>query len=428
MRLSDEQLWPVPSLDVAAGVDSAAATLFMDRAQTVSPGVSFTAPNEAAAVVEICRRLDGIPLAIELAASRMVSMTGVEVRDRLDNRFRLLVGSRRGLERHQTLRHAVQWSYDLLDDAEKDLLARCSVFAGGFTLAGACAVAGSDDDLATLDLLDALVRKSLLGADRSSGHTRFSMLETIRQFAEDQLVASGDAGSARAALAGYFARCEADVMALWDSPRQREAYEWFAAELANLRAAFRWAADNGDLDAAIAIAVYAAFLGAWVDQFEPVGWAEELVERAEAVEHRRLAQLYVMASQCYITRRAEQAVRYAESAQSAMASGRFDPVEWEFETWIGGVYAVDGQPERWTEMCRTIMGRAPGPHTATRACLTISLYVGGDADSARAAAQGLLEAADQTDNPRLACVSLLAFGVVTLNPIQTPRTRPSIRV
>ena len=151
--------------------------------------------DEAAAVVEICRRLDGIPLAIELAASRMASMTASEVRDRLDHRFRLLVGSRRGLERHHTLRHAVAWSYDLLDDAEKALLERCSVFAGGFDLQSACAVAGFDDpdDYAILDLLDALVRKSLLVADRSSGRTRFSMLETIRQFAEEQLVARGEA-------------------------------------------------------------------------------------------------------------------------------------------------------------------------------------------------------------------------------------------
>src|SRR6476659_9045094 len=109
----------------------------------------------------------------------MASMTVTEVRDRLDQRLRLLVGSRRGLERHQTLRHAVAWSYDHLDDAEKDLLERCSVFAGGFDLQSACAVLGSDDDLATLDLLDALVRKSLLVADRSAGRTRFSMLETI---------------------------------------------------------------------------------------------------------------------------------------------------------------------------------------------------------------------------------------------------------
>ena len=119
-------------------------------------------------------------------------MTAIEVGDRLDQRFRLLVGSRRGLERHHTLRHAVAWSYDLLDDAGKAVLARCSVFAGGFDLESACAVMGSDDDFATLDLLDALVRKSLLVADRSSGRTRFSMLETIRQYAEEQLIARGE--------------------------------------------------------------------------------------------------------------------------------------------------------------------------------------------------------------------------------------------
>ncbi len=170
------------------------STLFVERARGVAPGISL-AGAEADAVVEICRRLDGIPLAIELAASRMASMTATEVRDRLDDRFRLLVGSRRGLERHQTLRHAVEWSYDLLDDAEKALLATVFGVRRWIRPRKAPArVVGFDDadDYATLDLLDALVRKSLLVADRSSGRTRFSMLETIRQFAEEQLVARGD--------------------------------------------------------------------------------------------------------------------------------------------------------------------------------------------------------------------------------------------
>jgi len=165
-------------------------------------------------------------LAIELAASRMESMTAAEVRDRLDHRFKLLIGARRGLERHQTLRHAVTWSYDLLDDSEKTLLERCSVFAGGFDVQSACAVAESDDadEFRVLDLLDAPVRKSLLVADRSTGRTRFSMLETIRQFAEEKLVARGEAAEAGSAHARHFAGCDAEMMALWDSPRQREAY------------------------------------------------------------------------------------------------------------------------------------------------------------------------------------------------------------
>ena len=288
----------------------------------MASGFSLAHPDEADAVVEICRRLDGIPLAIELAASRMASMTASEVRGRLDHRFRLLVGSRRGLARHQTLRHAVAWSYDLLDDTEKALLERCSVFAGGFDLQSACAVTGSDDDdYAILDLLDALVRKSLLVADRSSGRTRYSMLETIRQFAEEELTACGAAEQVRAAHARHFAGHEADILALWDSPRQREAYDWFTAELANLRTAFRWAADRGDLDVAAPIATYAAFLGVWLENYEPLAWAEELIEPARAVDHPRLAGLYVMASNCYMTGRIDPAVRYTEAAQRAIASG-----------------------------------------------------------------------------------------------------------
>ena len=204
LRLADEQLWPVPSLDVHAGVESSAANLFLERAHAVAADRSLTDSQHAAAVVEICRRLDGIPLAIELAASRMQSMTVTELRDRLDDRFRLLVGSRRGLERHQTLRHAVQWSYDLLDSEEQALLNRCSVFAGGFDLAAAQAVAGAGDDVATLDLLDVLVRKSLLVADRSSDRTRYSMLETIRQFAEERLESTGASDEARGAARPVF--------------------------------------------------------------------------------------------------------------------------------------------------------------------------------------------------------------------------------
>src|SRR5262249_8289649 len=157
---------------------------------------------------------------------------------RLDQRLRLLVGARRGLERHQTLRHAVAWSYDLLDDTEKALLDRCSVFSGGVDLQSACAVAGfrdAPDDFAGLDSLDALVRMWRLVADRSAGRPRFSMLETIRQFAEEQLVARGDASEIRGAHSRYFAGREADILALWDSPRQREAHDWFTIELANLR-------------------------------------------------------------------------------------------------------------------------------------------------------------------------------------------------
>ncbi|MGC2652006.1 MAG: adenylate/guanylate cyclase domain-containing protein [Mycobacterium sp.] len=412
LGLADEQVWPVPSLDVGAGIDSAAVTLFVERARSVAPRFALAKADEASAVVEICGRLDGIPLAIELAASRMASMTASEVRDRLHQRFRLLVGARRGLERHQTLRHAVAWSYEHLDEAEKALLDRCSVFAGGFDLQSACAVAGFDDpdDYVVLDLLDALVRKSLLVADRSSGRTRFSMLETIRQFAEEQLVAGGAATEARAAHARHFAGREADILALWDSPRQRGTYAWFSVELANLRTAFRWAADQGDLDVAAAIATYVTFLGILVDNYEPIAWAEELIEPARAVDHPRLAFLYVMASRCWNLGRIEAAVCYADAGQLVIASGRHEELPYGLEGVLGGAYLAIGQPQRYVEWCRARLARGRDTHTLTRAVLTFVLTLAGCGAEARAAANGLIDAAEATHNPFVLSFALLAHG------------------
>ena len=409
LGVSEEQLWRVPSLDVNSGTESAAVNLFVDRAQSVVSDFSLAQPGEADAVVEICRRLDGIPLAIELAASRMASMTVSEVRDRLDQRFRLLVGSRRGLSRHQTLRHAVAWSYDHLDDAEKPLLERCSVFAGGFDLESACAVMGSDDDFATLDLLDALVRKSLLVADRSSGRTRFAMLETIRQFAEEQLVAGGEASEIRAAHARYFAGREADILALWDSPRQRQALTWFTTELANLRTAFRWAADHGDLDAAATIATYAGWLGAAVQTLEPIAWAEELIEPARAVDHPRLASLYVIASLCYTTGRIEAAVRYCDAGQIVLGRSR-EALPYGSDALLGAAYLAIGQPERLAEWCRAQLARRRDTHVHIRAWLVLALSVAGSGGEAMDSADGLIEAAEATGNPSLLAFALATYG------------------
>ncbi|MGB8840971.1 MAG: hypothetical protein WCC64_07845, partial [Aliidongia sp.] len=328
-------------------------------------------------------------------------------------RFRLLVGSRRALERHHTLRHAVAWSFELLDDTEKALLERCSVFAGGFDLQSACAVAGFDDadDLAVLDLLDALVRKSLLVADRSAGRTRYSKLETIRQFAEEQLVVRGEASEIRAAHSRYFAERETDIMALWDSPRQRETYMWFTAELSNLRTAFRWAADQGDLDSAVALAFYAALLGIMVEQYEPVGWAEELIESARRANHRRLAQLYVVASQCYAAGRLDDAVGYLDASRQLPESGDFDKVLYELQSSTGIVYTHAGQNKRWAESCRSAIEQETGPQTVTRACLVMAFYFLREGDEARAASQGLLAAADAAGAPSTACMALLAHGL-----------------
>lgn len=414
LSVHDEQLWPVPSLDMTGGFDSSAAALFVERAGSVVPDISIS-PSDATSVTEICRRLDGIPLAIELAASRMASMTAGELRDRLNNRFRLLVGSRRGLERHQTLRHAVAWSYDLLGAAERSLLARCSVFTGGFDVQSACAIAEFNDaqdvdEYAILDLLDALVRKSLLIADRSTGRTRFSMLETIRQFAEEQLVACGAAEATRRAHARYFAGREPMVLALWASPKVRELLDWFTSELPNLRSAFRWAVEQHDLDAAAAIAICAANLGIQSEIYEPVAWAGELIEPARAANHPRLATLYTLAAVCYMTGSVDEAIQYADAGRLAIDSGKFDDVQNGQEGVLTGVYCLIGQPERAVEWCRAQLARNRDTHGITAVNLVLALIWAGRYDEAMAAADGLVAAVEPTNNLWALSFALFAEG------------------
>jgi tetratricopeptide (TPR) repeat protein len=196
---------------------------------------------------------------------------------------------------------------------------------------------------------------------------------------------------------------------LWDSPRQREAYDWFAAELANLRTAFRWAAEQGDLDIAATIATYAAFLGIWVDNYEPIAWAEELIEPARAVDHPRLAALYLMASVCWNAGRIEAAVGYSDAAQRVIASGRHE-VPFGIEGVLGTAYLTIGQPERCVEWCRTQLARGRDTHRITGACLTIALAMAGSGEDARAAANGLIDAGEATPNPFVLSFALWAHG------------------
>ncbi len=405
LRLPDEQLVPVPSLDI----DSSASMLFVERASAVGAAVSLD--DDGAAIAEVCRRLDGIPLAIELAASRMQSMTATEVRDRLHDRFRLLIGARRGLERHQTLRHAVQWSFDLLDEDEQALLTRISVFAGGFDLAGARAVAGIDDEFATLDVLDALVRKSLLVADRSSGRTRFSMLETIREFAEERLVQNGESGDARNAHAKYFAGREADMLALWDSPRQREAYEWLARELPNLRTAFRWSVDCDDLDTSATIAFFSGLVGMGSELWEPLSWAEELIPPAYTADHHRLAQLLVVAAQCFAVGRVDEALGYIAMGEAALERGSYAEVPFGFEASIGTAHHLTGEPEKTAVIVRRAIARNPHiPQILSQALLAWALINSGATEDAMAAVEGLPAAADMSDNPQYKVLALTSYS------------------
>ena len=196
LHIRGEQTYPVLPLaapDRNASVEvllrSEAVQLFVERAQLQKPNFALT-ERDAPAVAEICARLDGIPLALELAAARMRSLSVSEINTRLHDRFKLLTGgSRVALERQQTLRALVSWSYDLLQDREQMLLDRLSVFAGGFDLAAAEVVCSAEplvqDDV--IDLLSSLVEKSLVMVDEGDGNSRYGLLETIREFAREHL-------------------------------------------------------------------------------------------------------------------------------------------------------------------------------------------------------------------------------------------------
>ena len=237
------------------------------------------------------------------------------------------------------------------------------------------------------------------------------MLETIRQFAEEQLVESGESDVARIAHAQYFAGREADAIALWDGPGQHDAYEWFNVELPNLRSAFRWAAGSKDLETASAIAVYAAFLGNLVEQYEPIAWAEELIEPARAANHWRLEQLYKLAAQCYATGRLDDALRYAEAGMAVTETVQSVELPYEGEAILGGVYVAQGRPDRWVELCREAIAKRGATDTFTRVCLALALSTAGAHDEAMAVSETFPALADAVDNPHVASNALLAYGL-----------------
>ncbi|MBG6137854.1 BTAD domain-containing putative transcriptional regulator [Longispora fulva] len=250
LGITGETLWPVESLDLPPDADAdpgryAAVRLFADRAAAARPDFALD-PGTAPAVVRICRALDGMPLAIELAAARLRSMSVEQVAGRLGDRFRLLTaGSRTALPRHQTLRAVVDWSWELLADDERDLWRSMAVFAGGATLEAVEGVCGGPG---AADLVGALVDKSILVPVDG---TRYRMLETIREYGLDRLADHGDADRFRRAHATYFLALAEEAES---AMRGRDQVFWLARlseEHDNLHGALRWSIAAGDADIAV---------------------------------------------------------------------------------------------------------------------------------------------------------------------------------
>lgn len=265
LRVEGETRWPVRPLPMPPPQPQSkpeqlrswdSVALFCDRAARVAPSFRLT-PENADAVAEICRRLDGLPLAIELAATRLGMLSPEQILARLDDRFRLLTrGHRIEVARQQTLRAALDWSYRLLTDAECEVFRRLSVFAGGWTLEAAEAVVsgtGGEPD-ALLDLLDSLVDQSMVvSIVDKTGRVRYDMLETLRQYGRERLVENGEAEATREAHLRYFL-CLAEEASPKLVERSPEVVEHVEREASNLRLAMAWTAST-DINRCLRMAV-----------------------------------------------------------------------------------------------------------------------------------------------------------------------------
>jgi predicted ATPase/class 3 adenylate cyclase len=260
LALDGEQVVPVPSLPGAptdADLDtvgrSDAVHLFVERARGVDPDFDLNIEN-AAAVAQACRRLDGVPLAIELAAARISAMNPTELVRGLDRRFETLAGGRRrAVQRHQTLRAAIDWSYELCSEPEQRLLARLAVFAGGCTrdAAEAVCVGGPIRPARVFELLVGLVARSLVVAERDHPETRYRLLETIREYGEERLAEHHETEDLRARHAEYYTGFAGSVLEEIRGQHQIEAGRRLIAEQENLLAAMNYAIDVDNADLAL---------------------------------------------------------------------------------------------------------------------------------------------------------------------------------
>jgi predicted ATPase/class 3 adenylate cyclase/DNA-binding CsgD family transcriptional regulator len=285
----------VPSLTIA----DEAIELFADRARLVRADFKLT-DDKVASVTEICRRLDGMPLAIELAAARVRALSLQEIVDSLHDRFRLLTGgSRTTVRRQQTLRASVDWSHALLTEPERVMFRRLAAFQGGFDLEAAQAISGDGDveRYQVLDLLTLLVDKSLVVAEDSGGRTRYRLLETVRQYAQEKLAESGEATTVRTLHRDHYLALAVAVDAPGESGHETRL-EQADVEIDNLRAAFVWSRECGDTEIALQLAcsLYPLWLARGRNR-EGFGWldaalndrSESKKEIAPAVYARALA-------------------------------------------------------------------------------------------------------------------------------------------
>jgi hypothetical protein len=262
-----------------------------------------------------------------------------------------------------------------------------------------------------LDVLDSLVRKSLVTVDRLGGHARYGLLETVRQFAEEQLAATGTVSEVRDRHARYFAAQAVAYWDIWDGPRMRVALDWVDVEFANLRAGFRWAADHYDLVTAVAIAAHTTLLAYVLQRFESIGWAEELLDAATAAQVPQLPRLYTAASFCVYTGSPDAALGYAQTAVALEA----DPTYQGFQPGMSRLaeltaHVYTGRIDRALEICADLASQRGWARTVGL-CLSLWLLpFAGRAAEARLMADDALAVVHDRGEPQSVAFALGGLG------------------
>jgi len=338
----------VANLSVHDALKSDAVRLFVERGRLIDAAFGLT-DSSALTVAKICRRLDGLPLAIELAAARLSLFSPQEILDRLEDRFHLLVGrSRTALSRHQTLRAAVAWSYDLLSESERALFDRLSVFTGSFTVEAAevvCAIEPGGRD-AVVETLERLFLRSML-VNSGGSPSRYTLLDTLRQYAEEQLARRPDEADAiRERHCGYYLDLAISVGPTLRAPKLGEGIQHLEHDVDNLRAALQWALDRHPLAALQAVNALSPF---WIDRSELSAarrWTLSALDAAtEAPSTDRDEALLSMARLDWARGDVGGTRLYATAAlQRARESGRQDHVA-DALTLLSGAELFDGQAD-----------------------------------------------------------------------------------
>jgi len=416
LAVAGEHVRPLRSLDLPW-----AEALFVERAKAVVPAFATSEANENA-ISEICRRLDGIPLAIELAAARAEMMSAVDIAQLLDERFRLLTGGRRtAVERHQTLRATVDWSYSLLDETDRCVFERLAVFAGSFEGRAASAVVSGDriEDWDVRDALGRLVRRSMVVADvTGDGTTRYSMLETLRQYARERLDERGEGDQWRRRHAQHYTEFAREIHPELLGAGELEARGRLRQELDNLRAAFNWSLDrDGGDDVELAITIVAelapesaAHLASGIGM-----WAEHALPAADKAEPVRRHAILGAAAYTVMQSRGEperarrialDALREgvpADSPSPLMAHQALAMAEGYLGSWERGIALLDEWPAAAPSVDPYFVS---GYHGSKAAMLATS----GNSIEAGVEAAAALEGAREIRNPTCVALALFTFA------------------